>query len=99
MALFIFGSFWGGTYLYQYEIIRTDFLQPYTSVISFRISFLCLFQISRDIAKLIIYPTSESLNAKPILIYGAGTAGNELFNSIKQNPRIKIVGFLITHIN
>ena len=91
---FIFGFTWGGTYLYQYEIIRTDFLT--TAILqSFLLGsvFYAFLQISRDIAKLIIYPTSESLNAKPVLIYGAGTAGNELFNSIKQNPRIKIVGF------
>tara|TARA_X000001036_G_scaffold436298_1_gene479176 strand:+ start:448 stop:2355 length:1908 start_codon:yes stop_codon:yes gene_type:complete len=91
---FIFGSSWGVTYLYQYELIRSDFL---TTVIlqSFLLGsvFYAFLQISRDIAKLLIYPTQESLNAKPILIYGAGGAGNELFNSIKHNPRIRIVGF------
>ena len=51
------------------------------------------FTAANDVAKLIIYPTSESLNAKPVLIYGAGTAGNELYQSIQQNPNIKVVGF------
>ena len=91
---FIFGFSWGGAYLYQYEIIRTDFLT--TALLqSFLLGsvFYAFLQISRDIAKLIIYPTNENLSAKPVLIYGAGTAGNELFNAIKQNPRIKIVGF------
>jgi len=55
---FIFGFSWGGTYLYQYEIIRTDFLT--TAVLqSFLLGsvFYAFLQISRDVAKLIIYPT------------------------------------------
>ena len=51
--------------------------------------FYAFLQISRDIARLIIYPT-ESLNAKPVLIYGAGTTGNELYHSIKQNQKLKL---------
>ena len=50
-------------------------------------------QISRDIAKLIIYPSKESLNAKPILIYGAGSAGNELYQSLKLSSKVKVIGF------
>ena len=90
----IFGFSWGASYLYQYELIRIDF---FTTVVLQSLLlgavFYAFLQISRDIARIIIYPTIESLNAKPVLIYGAGTAGNELYNSIKQNPKIKIVGF------
>jgi len=91
---FIFGFSWGIVYLAQYEIMRTTFL---TTVIlqSFLLSSVlyAFLQISRDIARLIIYPTKESIDAKPVLIYGAGTAGNELYQLIKQNPKIKIIGF------
>ncbi len=91
---FIFGFSWGIVYLYQYEVIRTEFL---TTVLlqSFLLSsvFYAFIQISRDIAKLIIYPNKEKLGAMPILIYGAGSAGNELYQSIKQNPKIKVIGF------
>ncbi len=91
---FVFGFSWGGVYLGQYEVIRTDYL---TTIIlqSLLLSsvFYAFLQISRDIARLIIYPSKEKLNAKPVLIYGAGAAGNELYQSIKNNPKIRVVGF------
>tara|TARA_B100000963_G_scaffold156971_1_gene136627 strand:+ start:32089 stop:33990 length:1902 start_codon:yes stop_codon:yes gene_type:complete len=91
---FIFGFSWGGVYLGQYEVIRTDYL---TTIIlqSLLLSsvFYAFLQISRDIARLIIYPSKEKLNAKPVLIYGAGAAGNELYQSIKNNPKIRVIGF------
>lgn len=97
---FIFGFSWGIVYLAQYEIMRTTFL---TTVIlqSFLLSSVlyAFLQISRDIARLIIYPTKESLDAKPVLIYGAGTAGNELYQLIKQNSKIKIIGFYDNSFN
>ncbi len=91
---FVFGFSWGGVYLGQYEIIRTDFL---TTILlqSLLLSsvFYAFLQISRDIARLVIYPTKEKLNARPVLIYGAGAAGNELYQSIKNNPNIRVIGF------
>ena len=90
----IFGFVWGATYLYQYETIRTDFL--FTVLLQSLLLgsvFYAFIQISRDIARLIIYPDKHNVNAKPVLIYGAGTAGNELYNYLKQNSNIKIIGF------
>ncbi len=97
---FIFGFSWGIVYISQYEVIRTDFLST-VMLQSLLLSsvFYAFLQISRDIARIIIYPNTESLNAKPVLIYGAGTTGNELYNSIKQNPKIKIVGFYDNDFN
>ena len=94
IGAFIFGFTWGIVYIYQYDVIRTNFLST-VMLQSLLLSsvFYAFLQISRDIARLIIYPSKESLNAKPVLIYGAGTSGNELYHSIKQNPKIKIVGF------
>mgnify|MGYP001330200770 FL=1 len=91
---FIFGFSWGFVYILQYDVIKTDFL---TTVLlqSLLLSsvFYAFLQISRDIARLLIYPSRESLDAKPVLIYGAGSAGNELYQSIKQNSKIRVVGF------
>ncbi len=97
---FIFGFSWGLVYISQYEVIRTNFLST-VMLQSLLLSsvFYAFLQISRDIARLIIYPTTESLNAKPVLIYGAGTSGTELYNSIKQNPKIKVVGFYDNDFN
>ena len=91
---FIFGSFWGVTYLSHYEIIRTDYLST-VILQSFLLSsvFYAFLQISRDIAQLIIYPKSERFNGKPVLIYGAGSAGNELYQAIKVNSAVRVIGF------
>jgi FlaA1/EpsC-like NDP-sugar epimerase len=90
----IFGIFWGISYLSQYEIIRTDYLST-VILQAFLLSavFYAFLQISRDIAQLIIYPKNERFNGKPVLIYGAGSAGNELYQAIKSNPAIRVIGF------
>ena len=91
---FIFGSVWAASYLYQYEVIRTDYLST-VILQAFLLSsvFYAFLQISRDIAQLIIYPHNERSNGKPVLIYGAGSAGNELYQAIKVNPAIRVIGF------
>ena len=91
---FIFGFMWSVSYLYQYEIIRTDYLST-VILQAFLLSsvFYAFLQISRDIAQLIIYQKSERYNGKPVLIYGAGSAGNELYQAIKMNPAIIVIGF------
>ena len=90
----IFGFSWGAVYLAQYEVIRTDYLAT-VILQSLLLSsvFYAFLQISRDFAKLVIYPSKDRANAKPVLIYGAGTAGNELYQSLKMSPSVKIVGF------
>ncbi|MDA8926510.1 polysaccharide biosynthesis protein [Gammaproteobacteria bacterium] len=90
----IFGSFWGISYLSQYEIIKTDYLST-VILQAFLLSavFYAFLQISRDIAQLIIYPKNERFNGKPVLIYGAGSAGNELYQAIKVNSAIRVIGF------
>jgi len=94
IGAFIFGFSWGGVYLAQYEVIRTDYLTTVLLQSLLLSSVLYAFlQISRDFARLIIYPSKEKLNARPVLIYGAGAAGNELYQSIKNNPKIRIIGF------
>lgn len=90
----IFGFSWGLTYLFQYEVIRTDYLST-VILQAFLLSavFYAFIQISRDIARLIIYPIDERFDGKPVLIYGAGSAGNELYQAIKVNTAIRVIGF------
>jgi FlaA1/EpsC-like NDP-sugar epimerase len=90
----IFGFLWSISYLYQYEIIRANYLST-VILQAFLLSsvFYAFLQISRDIAQLIIYPNSERFNGKPVLIYGAGSAGNELYQALKINPAIRVIGF------
>ena len=61
----IFGFSWGAVYLAQYEVIRTDYLAT-VILQSLLLSsvFYAFLQISRDFAKLVIYPSKDRANAK-----------------------------------
>ncbi len=90
----IFGILWGFIYLIQFEIIRDQFF----SIVILRSMFLAFVfyssvQFTRDLARLMIYPQNIKSKGKPVLIYGAGAAGNELYQSIKNNSDLNIVGF------
>ena len=90
---FIFGISWGVVYLFQYEIVRGYLLTVFIKSILLAFAFYGSLQISRDIARLLINSDKERNKGKPILIYGAGSAGIELYNSIKNNPNLHIIGF------
>ena len=55
--------------------------------------FYAFLQISRDIARLVIYPTKERLNTKTSFNIWCRYCRNELYQSIKNNPKIRVVGF------
>ena len=51
-------------------------------------------QIVRDLARLIVYSNNTlSINGKPVLIYGAGAAGNELYHALKNDSNVSVIGF------
>lgn len=94
IGTFIFGISWGAVYLFQYEIIRNQFLLTvFLKSIFLAFVFYASIQIVRDLARLIIYPTHANKKGKPVLIYGAGSAGNELYHLLKNNADVDIVGF------
>lgn len=91
---FIFGISWGFVYLYQFEIVKNQFLYTvFLKSIFLSFIFYASIQIIRDLARILIYPSKSNNKGKPVLIYGAGAAGNELYQAIKNNPEIEIVGF------
>ena len=91
---FIFGLSWGLVYLYQYEIIRDQFFYTvFLRAIFLSFVFYASIQIIRDLARILIYPSNSNNKGKPVLIYGAGAAGNELYQAIKNDSKIEIVGF------
>lgn len=90
----IFGLVWGLVYLIEFEIIRNQyFLIVILRALLISFVFYGALQISRDVARIIMYPDIVKSSGKPVLIYGAGQAGNELFHSIKNNNNIKVIGF------
>jgi FlaA1/EpsC-like NDP-sugar epimerase len=90
----VFGLSWGIFYLYQFEIMRNHYALS-VLIKSLLLAYVLYgsLQISRDAARLIIYPKKQSKNGKPVLIYGAGAAGNELFHALKNDSGINVVGF------
>ena len=95
IGAFIFGISWGFVYLYQFEIVRNQFLfTVLLRSIFLAFIFYSSIQIIRDLARILIYPQQFSkTKGKPVLIYGAGAAGNELYQTIKNDYQIEIVGF------
>jgi len=90
----VFGFSWCIIYIFQFQIVSTSFL----SIIllqGFLLSavFYAFLNISRDIAKFLLYPYNTNLDARKIVIYGAGSSGNELFQSIMHDPSKKLLAF------
>lgn len=91
---FIFGISWGIVYLFEHEIVRNNYL--ITVFFKSVLLAFCLYgslQISRDTARLIIFNNQSRSKGRSTLIYGAGSAGIQLYHAIKNNPKVNIIGF------
>ena len=90
----IFGGSWAIFHIYQFQIVSTTFLSI-AVLQGFLLSavFYAFLNVSRDIAKYLIYPQSINIDAKHIVIYGAGASGNELFQAILLDPTKKLLAF------
>jgi len=90
----IFGISWAIFHINQFQIISTTFL-AIVLLQGFLLSavFYAFLNISRDIAKYLLYPYIINKDAKNIVIYGAGASGNELFQSILLDPTKKLLAF------
>ncbi len=90
----VFGISWAVFHINQFQIISTTFLAV-IFLQGFLLSavFYAFLNISRDIAKYLLYPYTINKDAKNIVIYGAGASGNELFQSILLDPSKKLLAF------
>lgn len=90
----IFGFLWSTIHVYQFKIVSTSFLSI-ALLQGFLLSavFYAFLNISRDIAKYFLYPVNTNLDARKIVIYGAGASGNELYHSILQDPSKRVLAF------
>ena len=90
----IFGLSWSVLHIYQFNIISTTFLAvAVLQGILLASVFYAFLNITRDFAKYILYTYDTHKNAKPIVIYGAGKTGNELYQTLLVDQNIKIVAF------
>ena len=90
----IFGFSWSVMHVYQFQIISTSFLSiAFLQGFLLSAVFYAFLNISRDVAKYLLYPYNTNSDAKPVVIYGAGESGNELFQSILLDPSMKLLAF------
>ncbi len=90
----IFGFSWSIMHIYQFNIISTSFLSiAFLQGMLLAAVFYAFINISRDVAKYLLYPHNTNDDARHIIIYGAGASGNELFQSILLDPSKKLLAF------
>jgi FlaA1/EpsC-like NDP-sugar epimerase len=90
----LFGFSWSIIHVYQFQIVSTTFLSiVFLQGLLLSAVFYAFINLSRDTAKYILYPYLTNLDAKNIVIYGAGESGNELFQSILLDPTKKLLAF------
>ena len=90
----IFGFSWSLMHIYQFKIVSTSFLSiAFLQGILLAAVFYAFINISRDVAKYLLYPYNTNDDARHIIIYGAGASGNELFQSILLDPSKKLLAF------
>ncbi len=90
----VYGFSWALMHVYQFQIVSTSFLSVvFLQGLLLAAVLYAFLNLSRDLAKYILYPHDTNNDARPIVIYGAGSSGNELFQSVLLDPTLKVVAF------
>ena len=90
----VFGFSWALMHVYQFQIVSTSFLSiAFLQGLLLAAVLYAFLNLSRDLAKYILYPRDTNMDARPVVIYGAGSSGNELFQSVLLDPTLKVVAF------
>ena len=90
----IFGGLWAIIHVYQFQVVSTSFLSI-AVLQGFLLSavFYAFLNVSRDVAKYFLYSQSVNMDAKHLVVYGAGASGNELLQAILLDPSKKLLAF------
>ena len=90
----LFGLSWSYIYLSKFEYLVPEFL--YVTLAQGMVLSLVYYSIistSRALAKNLLNHRSTSLFQKKIIIYGAGSSGVELYQSLVVDPNIEVIAF------
>lgn len=85
--------------IYTLNIIYIEGSINFTAYIYLALGFILFFSayailnIIRDLAGFFLYTNTSNLTKKDILIYGAGAAGKQLLDTLKEDRNINVVGF------
>ncbi len=88
----IFGFSWAAIYIFQFDLVPTDFL----SIIILQGLLLsavlyAFINISRDVAKFFLYPYQKDENASPVVIFGSDRSAQELLNTLQNDPSKNVI--------
>jgi FlaA1/EpsC-like NDP-sugar epimerase len=88
----LFGFSWAAIYILQFNVISTSFLSIIILQGLLLSSVLYAFiNISRDIAKYLLYPVSKDDNAASVVIFGSDGSANDLLQALQADPSKNIV--------
>ena len=88
----LFGFSWAAIYILQFNVISTSFLSIIILQGLLLSSVLYAFiNISRDVAKYVLYPVEKDENASPIIIFGSDGSANDLLQALQNDPSKNIV--------
>ena len=88
----LFGFSWAAIYILQFNVISTSFLSIIILQGLLLSSVLYAFiNISRDIAKYLLYPVSKDDNAASVVIFGSDGSANDLLQALHADPSKNIV--------
>ena len=90
--IFGFGS--SLIYILQFSAIeRSILIITFLQGLVISATFYSMMNISRDIAKYFLYPYKKLKTAKPVVIYGSGSTGKELMETILRDPNKDLLAF------
>tara|TARA_Y100000746_G_scaffold231666_1_gene246131 strand:+ start:2487 stop:4391 length:1905 start_codon:yes stop_codon:yes gene_type:complete len=90
----IFGFGWATIFLLDREVLNYLFtIKILLQGVLLSSVYYAFLSLSRDIAKRILHPYTKNNNAIPIMIYGAGAAGNELYQALLADKSKKVIAF------
>ena len=94
IGCYIFGISWAVIFLIDREIFNTLLiLKVFLQGILLSTIYFAFLSLSRSIAKRILHPYVKNTNATPVMIYGAGAAGNELYQALLADKSIRVIAF------
>ena len=93
-SCFLFGFSWSYIYLLKFEYLVPEFLYvTLAQGIVLSVIYYSIISTSRALAKSLLTKRNSSLSQKKVIIYGAGSSGTELYQSLAADPEIEVVNF------
>ena len=93
-SCFLFGFSWSYIYLLKFEYLVPEFLYvTLAQGIVLSVIYYSIISTSRALAKSLLTKRNSSLSQKKVIIYGAGSSGTELYQSLAADPEIEVIAF------